>query len=173
MRPALTALTSSSPGFTIPNPVEGQHLEPHLGGWAAAEHWVVAGQLVELTIEANLLIGSRFLGLTGNNLTRATGITLVDAAVGVEQAVLTRASVHGALESALVRPALKVVTMNTVADAVTLSVYPFVEVFGSDLAVVVKELEENGKDGDGVRLGADPAVVLATGGEGHVALMIS
>lgn len=87
------------------------HLVLHLCGLAREVRLVVSRESVKLAIEANLLARRRNLGIPGDGLADSTRLTDVDAAVRIKEAVVARASVHGALESTLVGPTLDVVAV--------------------------------------------------------------
>lgn len=137
-------------------------------GKLALVNGVVARQLLQAVVQTNVLGRRRSLGLLVRSLAGAVAADVEAAATRVG-ALATGARLHGVLQAVLVRPAVEEVAVEAVAGGVAVGVDPAAEVLGRDLAHVVVELIEDGHNGDGVRLGADAAVVVAKfAREGHL-----
>lgn len=134
-------------------------------------HRVVAGKLVQRSVQANFLLGGSLLnGLDAGVSGRAIG-TDVQAAPTVINTVGASASGNGTLQSVLVSPALQIVAVEPVTGTITASPGKTVEVL--DGSSVIEKLVEDRKDSLGVRLRADTKVVVTNCGEGNLSWRVS
>lgn len=124
---------------------------------------VVSGELVQRTIQTNLLGRRSSLNLLLTSMTRRSIRANVQAAAWVVNTSGSSAGTNSSLQTVLVLPALEVVTVKSVTSRVTHSPDKTVGVFNG--ASIVEKLVEDGQDGLGVGFGADAKVVVANGRE--------
>lgn len=128
---------------------------------------VVARQLAEIVLQADVFLGSRLLGSMGCLMASTFGAN-TQAAVDVVGTLAASASGHGMLKAVLVGPALEVVAVQAVSSGVAVGVDPAVEVSRVNRSRAVKEFVEDGDDGYGVGLGAHATVIVSDCRKGHL-----
>lgn len=134
----------------------------------SGEERVVARKLIERTILTHFFVRRRGLDLLDAGMAWAAVSADIQAAVGIIHALVARAGVNGAFQAVLVRPALEVVSVESVALRVPHGPDQAVRIL--DGACVVEELVKYRQDRLGVALGAYAKVVVANGREGNLAL---
>lgn len=127
---------------------------------------VVSRELVKRTVAANLFVRRSSLDFLLASMSGGAISSNVQAAAAVVNTVRSCACTNGALKTVLVLPALEVIAVKSVASSVAHSPDRTVGILNG--TGVVEEFIEDGKDGLGVRFGADTKVVVANGREGNL-----